>query len=163
MPLYKHLLMNSEIPVNPTTPINSIKRLRIILSCTLAALVLLISLFSLTPPALACPDCTFPMKIGDGLWLMPNRQLEVEIRESQICDGVQEIKVSIRRADTHEVLATNYFHRNSQAKIMKLRLYDANGAPINAQIEWMDESHDKVMIAISCEGKCTLNGLLDGF
>ncbi len=52
-----------------------------------------------------CRDCPFPMKIADGVWIMPNEKLEVHIEKIRLPSRFEEVHVTLRDPDTHEILA----------------------------------------------------------
>lgn len=107
----------------------------------------------------ACRDCPFPMKIAEDRWLMPNRQLEVQIIEIDF-GRFTETNITVMSAATHEILAKGSIRQRKGRKTVSVNLVDSEGQPAHAEIRWMDEDREKVQINLVCGGECAFSQLL---
>lgn len=144
-------------------PESNTKKSLIAASLTAAFATALTALLILTIPqrADACRDCPFPMKIAEGRWLMPNRQLEVEIHEIDLPGSLTLTSMEVRNAQTGEVLATGSVRLRKGRRTIDIEMTDSEGRPVKAQIYWVDNSRQRVRIFLACEGQCSLNAFLD--
>lgn len=130
-------------------------------SGAIAGVATVVVIVSAPQPAAACRDCPFPMKIAEDTWLMPNKQLEVEISEQIRPRRTTETIVTVKNARTKEILAWGSVVERSGKRILQIALIDSNGNRIMAEIEWMDSKHDSVSIELSCIGDCAISPFLD--
>lgn len=110
--------------------------------------------------AMLCRDCPFPMKIGDGVWIMPNEKLEVQIDRIKLPSRFEEIHVILRDPDTHEVLASGISKQRAGRKTVNVQLFDKSGRQITGFVRFMDTQLDTIQAAFTCE-HCEIGKLLD--
>lgn len=108
----------------------------------------------------ACRDCPFPMKVSDGRWLMPNRQLEVAIEESRAQGRLQKTEITLIDTVTREAVAYGSIRHSKGRRSYTVILSDRDGQPVEAHIRWLDRNHDRVQIILNCIEECSIANLL---
>lgn len=116
-----------------------------------------VAITGLVSPASACRDCPFPMKVGEGRWLMPNGQLEVNINQSA---GRTRTKVQVKLIDpsTGNTLAIGTARMKHGAKNVRVILSDFEGRPITGQIFFVDGA-DVIKVKFTCDS-CSISDLI---
>lgn len=126
---------------------------------TMAALAFAIFVVIAMAPAkaTACRDCPFPMKVGEGRWLMPNRQLEVAIDEFPSSATTRIITVTLVDSHSMKILATGWTTAKNSARTIKVSLWDKQHRPIQATIYFLDR--DRIQVKFYCDG-CSITEML---
>lgn len=141
--------------------LNSKKRHSLIAAALVGSITTIASILvivAIPQRADACRDCPFPMKIAENRWLMPDRQIEVQIVEIDRGRYTETI-ISVVNATSREVLASGSIQQRKGRRYISVSLMDINGEPVQVEIQWMDDEREKVRIFLSCGGECSLNQL----
>ncbi len=105
---------------------------------------------SLPSVASACRDCPFPMKIGEGRWLMPNNLIEIHIEKIQHYSAFTHLYISLIDHETGDVLAIgSVFHPVAKSTI-HANLYDQLGQVVTLTFQYTDPKEDEVEIQLDC-------------
>lgn len=120
-----------------------------LLKMTLASVFMF--LVAWTPDAAqACRDCPFPMKVGEGRWIMPNGRIEVQIDERPRNGRMTYVVVTLRDSANGEVLAQGWIEHRKGKKTFKVPLEDRKSGQVMAEIQWIDSTHDHAKIGLTC-------------
>lgn len=106
--------------------------------------------------AQACRDCPFPLRVASGLWLMPNKQLEVQIHEEVHDASSMRVFVILRDARTKDVIASGETVRSTFRNNFALQLEDFGGKLVRGQIRWINKADDVIQARFMCQGSCTI-------
>lgn len=124
--------------------------------------LLFTTIFFIAPqPAGACRDCPFPMKIGDGQWLMPNKRLEVMILEPVTKDPMALTFLWVNQAETGQTLALGSALHRKGLNDVPLTAHDRDGNEVLVRIHWENGDHAKLRIGFECPKGCLLKEYLD--
>lgn len=110
--------------------------------------------------AKACKDCPFPMKVGDGKWIMPNGMVRLEIQTYELPSHLTEVHVSLRDLRTDEIVATGISKQRKDRKTVNVQLTDMNGQPVQGFVRYMDDKKNKIQARFSCE-QCTISDIIE--
>jgi hypothetical protein len=111
--------------------------------------------------AQACRDCPFPLRVASGRWLMPNKQLEVQIHEEPYNETSMRVFVILRDANSKDVLATGETIRSNFKNNFTLQLADHGGRLVRGQIRWINKADDVIQARFLCQGACTIQRYFD--
>lgn len=116
--------------------------------------------FASTPKAMLCRDCPFPMKIGDGIWIMPNEKLEVQIEKVRLPSRFEEVHVTLRDPDTHEVLAHGMSKQKRGRRTVNVQLFDNSGREVKGFVRFVDREEEAIQAKFTCDS-CAIGSLLN--
>lgn len=122
--------------------------------------LVIVSVLGFAPVADACRDCPFPMKIGEGRWIMPGGNIEVEIEQVTLPSRFEEVHIILRDPETGAVLAQGVSKQKRGRKTVNIRLVDKDGIEIKGYVRFMDQKRDEIRATFSCT-KCEIGSLLD--
>lgn len=111
-------------------------------------------------PSYACRDCPFPMKIGDGRWLMPNERLEVVFLEVNTKDHPRALVIVLIDSETGKTVASGSARLSQNARNYRVILFDHKNNPIKADVQWLGRDMNQVQIQLNCINQCTIQNLL---
>ncbi len=110
------------------------------LRLAIGATSLILASFTMLPPARAqaCRDCPFPVKVDETHWLMPNRDVMLNLTEKQLNDGSILMRVSLSDVHTGEIFARGTAHRSPGQRNVSLHMHDPKGRRVKAKIRWIN-------------------------
>ena len=112
-------------------------------------------------PVMFCRDCPFPSKVSDGRWIMPNGKYVIDISETEMPKGMNQVDVTLRDAKTGEVMATGRTIQRRERRTAYVDLVDKEGHPIDGFIRFVDGTdREKIQVKFSCE-QCAIAPLLE--
>ncbi|RYZ73528.1 MAG: hypothetical protein EOP05_09980 [Proteobacteria bacterium] len=111
-------------------------------------------------PKILCRDCPFPMKVADGVWIMPNEKIEVTIERIKLPSRFEEVHVVLRDPETHAVLAAGISKQRAGRKTVNVQLFDNSGRQVQGFVRFMDPQLDAIQARFTCE-QCEIGKLLD--
>lgn len=109
-----------------------------------------VSLLIGSSAALACPDCPFPMKIGDNQWLMPNSKVVLNIQETRFSASQLQTRVTLVDQVSGKPIASGSGIRHPEQRMLKLLLWDAADRRISGEIYWVNFSQAVIQAKFSC-------------
>lgn len=107
-----------------------------------------------------CRDCPFPMKIADGVWIMPNEKLEVHIEKIRLPSRFEEVHVTLRDPETHEILARGMSKQKRGRKTATIQLFDKSGREVKGFVRFIDQEEDQIQAKFTCD-ECEIEKRLD--
>jgi hypothetical protein len=130
-----------------------------VLPLTLALILALASVVGMSV-ADACRDCPFPMKIGDGRWLMPNRKLEMTIEEIRPDQPWHEMRLRLFDPISREVVASGSSYIRKGATDILFSLRDKQGFPVHGDVHFLDTGHQHLQVRFTCNA-CSIGDLFE--
>lgn len=125
----------------------------------LVALALVLATGFLTE-AKACKDCPFPMRIGEGKWMMPNGYLRIDIVERRLPRSQTEVHVQLVDNRTGEVVAEGVSRQPKRRKTVNIQLMDESGKPVQGYIRYVDQEKEHIQAKFTCES-CAIADMID--
>jgi len=110
-------------------------------------------------PVMFCRDCPFPAKISDGRWLMPNGLVTVDIDETPVPRGMNQVDVTLRDAKTGHVIAKGTVVQRRERRTANIDLVDSDGRPIKGFVRFV-EGREKIQAKFTCE-ECNIGPMLE--
>lgn len=136
------------------------------ISITALSPVFLTSLAVVTPVTLvsveakACRDCPFPMKIRDGVWIMPNEKVEIRIEKHRLPSRFEEVRITLHDPETGSMLASGYIKQKRGRKTVNMQLFDIDGREVKGYVRFVDNEGAEIQARFTCE-ECEIGSLLD--
>jgi hypothetical protein len=125
----------------------------------LAATLSLTSVLGLST-ADACRDCPFPMKVGEGHWLMPNRKFEIIIAEISPQLPFHEMQIRLIDPVSRETVASGSAYIRKGVRDIMFAMKDKQGFPVQGEIHFLDASRNRLQVRFSCTS-CSIGDLFD--
>lgn len=122
--------------------------------------VLILSLaLGFAPAAQACRDCPFPMKIGEGRWIMPGGNVELEIDQIRLPSRFEEVHIVLRDPQTGAILAQGMAKQKRGRKTVNVRLIDKAGLEVKGFVRFVDQERAEIRAEFTCES-CEIVSLI---
>jgi hypothetical protein len=110
--------------------------------------------------AKACRDCPFPMKVRDGVWIMPNEKVEVRIEKIKLPSRFEEVRITLHDPETGVMLASGIVKQKRGRKTVNMQLFDKDGREVKGFVRFVDEERAEIQARFTCE-ECEIGTLLD--
>jgi hypothetical protein len=135
--------------------------MKVWLATALLATAFLATSVAEAKPVIYCRDCPFPAKISEGRWIMPSGRYIIDITETGLPKGMNQVDVILRDAKNGEIIARGRVLQRRERRTAYVDLIDTDGRPIDGFIRFVDgEDREKIQVKFTCEG-CSIAPLLE--
>lgn len=112
-----------------------------------------------TPITALCRDCGFPMRMGEGRYLMPNKNVVVEIDKVRLPSRFEEVRVRLVDRRSGEVIAEGVSKQRRGRKTIHVAMADTAGNPIDGYVQYVDSKRKDIAVKFTCK-HCLISDLI---
>lgn len=104
-----------------------------------------------SPVTSMCRDCGFPMRVGEGRYLMPNKHVVVEIERIRLPSRFEQVRVRLVDNRSGEIIAEGMSKQRRGRKTIHVAMEDSAGNPINGFVQYMDDDRKDIAVKFTCK------------
>lgn len=112
-----------------------------------------------SPITSMCRDCGFPMRVGEGRYLMPNKHVVVEIDRIRLPSRFEQVRVRLVDNRSGEVIAEGMSKQRRGRKTIHIAMEDTAGNPIDGFVQYVGDDRKDIAVKFTCKF-CLISDLI---